>query len=191
MKANQFVGVKLMHVLPFAALLLAYWHYHLRKPGEGMLKSILRLAVSPVLMWHAVAAALVAAVGLVYIVRTGNTSSLAVSPSSMEQAMRALLERVLTARPRTKEFLIGHPAFLATTALLVTDGRPLVLAASAAAMIGQVSMVNTFAHLHTPIYLTVVRTLTGLTLGALIGVPAAALAVWFYKVMQGMLGRAR
>lgn len=190
-KANQFVGVKLMHIVPFAALLLAYWHYWLRRPGEGVLKCIARLAATPVLMWHAAAAALAAAVGLVYIVRTGNTSSIAVTPSSIEQAMRALLERVLPARPRTKEFLIGHPAFVAAVAFIAADARPVVLAASALAMIGQVSAVNTFAHLHTPILLTVVRVITGLAFGSLIGVAAAAFAVWAYRALQGMLGHAR
>lgn len=190
-KANQFVGVKLMHIVPFGALLLAYWHYYVRRPGETMLSSLVRLATTPVLMWHAAAAAAVAAVGLIYIVRTGNTSSIAVTPSSMEQAMRALLERVLPARPRTKEFLIGHPAFIVTVASIATDARPVVLAASALAMIGQVSAVNTFAHLHTPILLTVVRVLTGLAFGTVIGVAAAAFAVWAFRALQGLLRHAR
>lgn len=187
LKANQFLGVKLMHVAPFATLLLAYWHYYVRRPGESWLRSIVRIANSPVLLWHAAAAAVIAALGLVYIVRTGNTSSISLLPSSAEQAMRAILERVLPARPRTKEFLIGHPAFIASIGLLAAGGTALLLPASALAMIGQVSIVNTFAHLHTPIGLTLVRVALGLALGAAVGLVAAPMVVWAYRLANRSL----
>lgn len=37
------------------------------------------------------------------------------------------------------------------------------------ASIGQVSLVNTFAHIHTPIFISVLRTLNGLWIGIVIG----------------------
>src|SRR5206468_604135 len=46
---------------------------------------------------------------------------------------------------------------------------PLVLVGA----IGQVSLVNSFCHLHTPIALTLARVWNGLWVGALVGVPLA------------------
>ncbi len=130
-----------------------------------------------------------------------------------------LVDRVMNA-PRTKEFLIGHPAFILAVYLAVrggvvnqrgagatsatagkdsADGRqdgqragssaqhgaaadlrrrwlfwvawPLLLAG----VIGQLSMVNTFAHIHTPLAVSALRTALGLVFGSLIGILAIAL----------------
>ncbi|MDI6828546.1 MAG: DUF5693 family protein, partial [Armatimonadota bacterium] len=76
---------------------------------------------------------------------------------------------ILFVRPRTKEFLIGHPAmFLGITSLLSRRrawGLPLI----ALGTLGQVSMLNTFCHIHTPLVLSAIRTLNGLVLGLALG----------------------
>ena len=48
------------------------------------------------------------------ISRTGNDNPAGVS--SVELAFRSLLEKILIVRPRTKEFLIGHPAMIVAIA---------------------------------------------------------------------------
>ncbi|MBI1743766.1 hypothetical protein HYR54_11975 [Candidatus Acetothermia bacterium] len=102
----------------------------------------------------------------VIILRSGNFSLLPVPES--EQNVRDLLENWLYARPRFKEFFLGHPLLFAWAFW----GRerlgfyaPIVLIG---AWIGQVSIVNTFAHLHTPLLLSVLRTINGLIAGLMV-----------------------
>lgn len=188
-KAYQFMGVKLMHMLPFLFLPIAYWKYHGRRDDETLLESSFRIANSPVLFWHATLAATIALAGLIYIARTGNTSAIAVTPSALEQSMRAFLENVLPARPRTKEFLLGHPAFVLSAALVVLRRRTLLLPAAALALVGQISIVNTFAHMHTPIALTLTRVISGVLLGAVIGLVVTAVLLPLGKALSASFRR--
>lgn len=52
------------------------------------------------------------------------------------------------------------------------------------ATIGQGSMVETFAHMRTPIYMSFVRGLGGIGLGAIIGAVAMALVQLWNSVLQ-------
>ncbi|HHV61484.1 MAG TPA: hypothetical protein GXX51_02445 [Firmicutes bacterium] len=170
LQVDQFTGVKVMHVLPLLLALLVYWR-HWGSPGGigiGLSSAIRRLGDEPVRVRHLVALAVIGILGLIYIGRTGNAFGIPVSGA--EEYMRTWLERVMIARPRTKEFLIGHPSMiLAAIMVLKRDRRYLLLFALLGA-IGQISMVNTFSHLHTPLAVTLLRTFNGLVLGAMIGV---------------------
>ena len=77
------------------------------------------------------------------------------------------------ARPREKEFLIGHPAFM-LAAYAVGKRIPMILhfVLSVAAVIGIASMVETFCHLRTPVYMSIARGYDGILLGIAIGVLA-------------------
>jgi peptidoglycan/LPS O-acetylase OafA/YrhL len=87
----------------------------------------------------------------------------------MEMKIRSLLDRTLPVRPRTKEFLIGHPAFVLALALWFRGRRRWAAPLLVVGVVGQVSMLNTFCHVHTPLYLSLVRVVTGLALGAALG----------------------
>ncbi|MEA4884440.1 MAG: DUF5693 family protein [Clostridia bacterium] len=184
-KVKQFIGVKLMHVVPILFLALAYWKYYARRGNESFLASASRLGVSPILVWHAAVIAIIGVAGLIYIARTGNTSTVGVGVSSGEQLMRAALERILPVRPRTKEFLLGHPAFILAAALAVTGDRTLLLPVAVIGLIGQISVANTFAHVHTPIWVSLVRVLLGMGFGVVIGL--AGTAVW--RILVGIIRR--
>jgi hypothetical protein len=106
------------------------------------------------------------------VARSGNDSGVGVS--DLELRLRSLLDRFLV-RPRTKEFLIGHPALWCALFLASAGWRggwliPVLLVGA----IGQVGMVNSFCHLHTPIALTLERTWNGLWMGSLLGLAAIA-----------------
>lgn len=173
LQLDQFLGVKLAVFFPIlvAAVLLA----RIQSP-------LSETAKKPVL-WGTLALAIVALAALAFMnARTGNDNPAAVS--GLELQLRDLLDAVLFARPRTKEFLIGHPAFVLGLALLAflrnnpTDSRhyllrPAALALVAIGAIAQTSVVNTLCHLHTPLLLSLARILTGHILGCIIG-----LAVW-------------
>jgi hypothetical protein len=176
-KVSEFSGIKVAQALPLLALAAivvgdvwasaATWEAHRRRVEERFATFLLE----PLRLWQ-VLVALVALIALVLmLLRTGNDPG--VSVSSLELSFRSLLDSVLV-RPRTKEFLMGHPALIVALFLWATGrGRLFVLPLLLVGMVGQAGMVNSFCHLHTPIALTLARTWNGLWLGALIGLVVA------------------
>lgn len=180
-KVESFAGIKLATALPILVVGAVYLTGASGGAGSlaeeiaGVKARLSAFLEHPLRVWHTVALfAGVIALGLV-LARSGNDAGVGVS--DLELRFRALLDQALGIRPRTKEFLIGHPALLLGLAL---SGRPryrrwafpLLLVG----VIGQVGMVNSFCHLHTPIKLTLLRTFNGLWSGALIGL--LILAAW-------------
>lgn len=163
---NVFSGVKLGQLVPLL-LLMVYLLYKLAAGRGGatyLLVEFTRLMKKQVTIGMVLLAGVAAVLLLVYMMRTGNTSA---GISDYERAFRAFLDQVLLVRPRTKEFMIAHPIMLA---ILYFGYRrnlwPVVLLGA----IGQVSLVNTFEHLHTPVLISLLRTFNGLWLGVVLGV---------------------
>lgn len=116
---------------------------------------------------HVLGAAFLSVVLVIYIGRTGNLPLIPVPP--WEIIIRDQLEQILTVRPRFKEFLFGHPFLF----LLPFIGRYLhwelgKIGAVMLAIIGQITIVNSFSHLHTPLATTFVRTFHGFWMGLLV-----------------------
>ncbi len=115
--------------------------------------------------------ALAGVVGYV-VVRSGNASS--GWKVSSEQALRDQLEDYLRIRPRFKEFMIGHPLMMGGLFLhywrTKWDARPWIWLG----MLGQVSMINTFCHIHSPLRLAILRCSSGALLGWLFGLALIA-----------------
>ena len=104
--------------------------------------------------------------------------------SGLETALRDNLERLLIARPRTKEVFVGYPALMIALWLtkrnLLPRYRELFRLASA---VGFSSVVNSFCHFHTPLWLILLREFNGLWTGLLVGAVlllAVKAAVWCY-----------
>lgn len=185
LRTDQFMGVKLAHLLPVVTLALLYagqlaWRSD-KWPAQKdrFLKSMKNLASNPVLMWQAAGMlAAVAIVGLM-VARSGNDSGVGVS--GLELRFRSILDKVLYVRPRTKEFLIGYPALLAGIAFALRGRRqyaaPLVVIGS----VGLVSALNTFCHIHTPLQLSLLRVFNGAVVGVLFGI----VAYWIVKKLPG------
>lgn len=171
---DQFAGVKLSQLLPFAviaAVLFGEWHH----PGAATKEerwsrareAYRRLLEAPLSVKYALLVVFGLVLGLLWIARTGNEPGVGVS--DVELRVRALLEHLLVARPRTKEFLLGHPAMVLAL-VLALKGRPrYVLPLVLLGTIGQTSMVNTFCHIQTPLWLSLLRTVNGLWIGVLLG----------------------
>ena len=105
---------------------------------------------------------------VVLIARSGHTSGMPVS--GIEIKIRAMLEQLFYARPRSKEIFIGHPAFvMAMAAFLQKFPKSICFVLTIVATIGQSSMVETFAHMRTPIFMSFMRGVDGVLPGALIG----------------------
>ena len=98
----------------------------------------------------------------------------------IELKFRAFLEQLLYARPRSKELVIGHPAFmLAVLAFYRKWPTVIFFVLVVFATIGQGSLVETFAHMRTPIMMSFDRGVGGIVLGAGLGVIAMmAVHVW-------------
>jgi len=173
-KADQFVGIKAATALPVVLAAMVIVGRMSGQRGKGYLRQVgedFRSFFSrPVLLWQAAAALVIAGVALLVVLRTGNEPL--VKPSAGELGMRNFLEDLLIARPRTKEFLLGHPALMLGAALAIRQASTasgwaaLLLVAGA---IGQVSITNTYCHLHSPLWLCLLRTFNGLWVGAIIG----------------------
>jgi hypothetical protein len=172
-KANQFLGIKAAHAVPLlvVGVLAITGLPKLDRPWAdewAKLKERVGRFFSEPMRVGQLALAIVALAALVMIVaRTGNEPGVGVS--GLELKFRALLDRLLPVRPRTKEFLIGHPAFVLAIALWFRGRRKWILPIFVVGVIGQVSILNTFCHTHTPLHLSLIRDVTGLVFGTVLG----------------------
>jgi hypothetical protein len=120
---------------------------------------------------------------MVWIARTGNDSGMEVSP--LELKFRALLEQVFVTRPRTKEIFVGFPAMIFAAYFIGRRKWLLALGAAILGTIGVADALNTFCHIHTPIFYSALRTFHGLWLGILFG----AVALLAYSAVERALLR--
>jgi hypothetical protein len=151
--------VKLALLLP---LIFSIFILYSRAEIKGFLS--IRPAVSDWLIFFSCAAGL-----FLMLSRSGNDG---VSPHASELWVRSVLENIFGARPRFKEFMIGHPLMILGIYLSLKQDfssswlpRALILSG----MVGIVSVVNTFEHLHTPVQISLLRTFHGCWIGAVSG----------------------
>ena len=176
MKINQFMGIKAAHLLPILVVIfvMAAGLPIFGKPFAEVCKeagaNIRRVMGNPMFIWQAAAIAFALGVIGFVLLRTGNDSGIGVSGAELK--FRSLLDQIMSVRPRTKEFLFGHPALFVGIALLLTRRRAWGLSLVALGVLGQASLLNTFCHIHTPLQLSILRAANGLVLGLVIGIAA-------------------
>jgi hypothetical protein len=188
---GQFAGVKLAYLFPAAVVGLALlagageesaretWRAHGRRL-ESQARAVL---ARPVLVIEVLVGLALLAGAAIFLVRTGNQPQVPVS--GLEMRLRELLEDLLYARPRTKEFLLGHPALILSFLLLVRwrpargEVASFLLLVGA---IGQASVVNTFCHLPSPLVVTAARVGNGVWLGLAFGLLGAAIWEWGWRL---------
>jgi hypothetical protein len=175
-KITGFSGIKAQQA--GAILLIAAVYYLAISSRGGLAVARERVRARVIALWNqpmtlgAIVIGLVAVVALMFLLaRSGNDPGVGVS--GVELKFRALLDRLLLVRPRTKEFLIGHPALLLGIALTVLRRPKWALPVLIIGTIGQVSIVNTFCHLHTPLGISLLRVFNGLWLGIVVALAAA------------------
>jgi hypothetical protein len=170
-KALQVPGIKLLMMAPLLLsgfLLVPY-------------SRIKAFAEKDLKVKHVAVGLLLAGGAALLLMRSGNTSAGWALP---DQGLRQALENLFVARPRTKEFLIGQPllfiGFYYRKPWLIWLG-----------MIGQVSIINTFLHAHSPVSLSMLRTGHGIWIGLLIGslvIAAVKLIARYRKTIAGETG---
>jgi hypothetical protein len=182
-KVGQFAGVKLALVVPLLGIIGLVLIGGPALPTEELSAFVARARArvqatlaQPVYLWGILAGVVALLVLLLVLVRSGNDAPSAVS--GVELQIRALLEQGLVARPRTKEFLIGHPALILAAVVAARGGWGPALVLLVIGGIGQVDVVNTYCHAHTPVILSLLRTANGLWVGILLTCLGWALWCW-------------
>jgi hypothetical protein len=177
MRANQFFGIKAQHALPIFLIALLALIGGAALTGESSAAFRARAEEKFRQFWNEPArfglliVSGIALLALVFLLaRTGNDAGVGVS--GIEMKLRSLLDRVLPVRPRTKEFLIGHPAFVLALAWWWRGRRSLAIPCFVVGSLGQVSLLNTFCHIHTPLMLSFWRGGLGVLFGTLLGIAA-------------------
>lgn len=185
LEINIFRGIKLTFVLPMILVAIAFMQRFdifgdnlLSPPAfKEQAKRILNMTVSV----KALAGFLVALVAAaIFIGRSGHTAGVPVP--GIELKLRAFLEQAFYARPRSKEIFIGHPAFIMMIMAWYRKWPAAIFfILSIVATIGQGSMVETFAHMRTPVFMSLMRGFDGALWGAIIGcIIMGGLYLWQY-----------
>ncbi|BEU87896.1 DUF5693 family protein [Selenomonas sp. TAMA-11512] len=175
-----FRGIKLTFVLPLVLVAIAFLARYDIFDGKfdnsagivGQLKELLDMPIKVKTLLF-----ILFGVGamVVFVLRSGHTSGLPVA--GLEIKFRNMLEHLFYARPRSKELMIGHPAFMLAALAWQRRWPTMVLFLFViVATIGQGSMVETFAHMRTPVEMSFFRGLGGILFGGIIGA-AAVLAI--------------
>lgn len=171
---NQFLGIKAQHAIPL--LIIAFvaliggaahssetWAEFWARVEERLRSASAEPARFGLLLLGIVALGAF----MLLVARTGNDAGVGVS--GFEMKFRAFLDRALPVRPRTKEFLVGHPAFILGLLWWWRGRRKLALPCLVIGSLGQVSLLNTFCHIHSPLLVSVWRGGLGLVFGAALG----------------------
>ena len=188
LEVNIFRGIKLTFVLPLVLVAIAFLQRFDIFDGkmddtDGVINQLKKILDMPVKIKTLLGLGFVLIAGIVFVARSGHTSGMPVAGAELK--FRAFLEHLMWARPRSKELLIGHPGFMLAALAWWRQWPTMILFVLViVATIGQGSMVETFAHMRTPIYMSFVRGLGGIGLGAIIGAVAMALVQLWNSVLQ-------
>ena len=179
---SRFAGVKISFLLP---LILIGLFFFLRPHRISSFFFVFkRLFFAPIRSVSLIATLISLTFVFVYVLRSGNY--LTFNIPFIEDQMRLLLEDVFTIRPRTKEFLIGYP-FLIIAYYYVdrSFSRSWLWFFNMLGCVALISMINSFCHLHTPVWVSLYRSVVGLCLGVGIGI----LYIGFFKFVRLVLKR--
>lgn len=192
MEFDFYRGVKLTFLLPLLLVAVGYLRRfplfgHRIASTDDFKKFVADFLRIPIKMGTLIAIGALGFAAYIFIGRSGHTAG--VSVPGAEVAMRRLLENVMYARPREKEFLIGHPAFFLMVAAMYRRWPQIIhFLMVMATTIGVGSMVETFAHIRTPFIMSFIRGINGWVTGMIIGIILiVALAVIQY--MTSWLGK--
>ncbi len=174
---EQFSGIKVSYLAPLLLVLIIMW----LKVNNGKLM-ILENIKKPILIEHVIIMIFFAVFLVIYISRSGNFSFLPVL--SIEEKIRIFLEKTLIARPRNKEFLIGYPALLLAMSMNFMKIKEFKIPIIIIGVIGPVTLINTFCHIHTPFLFSMLRTFNGVWLGLALGLMVVTIFYYMVKIFR-------
>ena len=184
-----FRGVTIANILPFIpiawALYAKFAYPDSEWTFEAVLKKLAALVKAHVTWFSVIALGFGLIVVYVYMARMGHQSGMPLFP--FEDEIRILLDDILLARPRTKEFAIAYPA-LVLGIVLFARGKKTVLTGIllVAGALAPISALNTFMHFANPTLLSsaTLRTFNGLWLGTVIALFLVLMLPYASKIMK-------
>ncbi len=181
-----FRGIKISLLIPIAYTAVVYYLMFMKNTATGIVNDIKKVLNSDIKVYWVIIGGVVGAVGLYYIIRSGNVNSI----SSIEHALRTFVTELFPARPRTKEFLIGYPALVLFVYYMKRYDIQLIrwLLAIASAILAA-SVTNSFCHVFTDFTVIVSRTFNGLTVGIFVAIAAYIGNVVLVKIILALKNR--
>ncbi len=183
LETDIFRGVKFAQIIPFGIFMIMFIIYFMDKE-DGSAKSVVNTSLKflnkEIKIYYGIIAAVIGAAAYIYISRTGHETN--IQPSSIEMISRNFMEYVLIARPRTKEFLIAFPAIFAALFAASKKSEFFTGIFMLASAIGTSSVINTFSHIRTPVYLSLSRTVIALVFGIIIGCVSVLICDLCYRL---------
>ncbi len=178
---ETFRGVKVSLLAPIMLLFISIFIYFIKEAAKINKRSVKDELVTTttsflninIKMYYVIVFAIVAVLGLIYILRTGNTGA---TPSSIEFLIRNFFENNFFARPRNKELFIAVPMMLVGLAFIKSElvqkniytKFAYITAISLCVVIETTSIINTFSH-RTPLDMSIYRTFAAVFMGAILG----------------------
>ena len=166
MGLDTFIGVDTAYIAPLVLFILNFASCSVGyKKLKDSLKRILNFKITFLTILG-----IFAALFAIYLYLGRSIFDTYVTATGLELKVREILESIMVARPRFKEFLVGYPALFLLVYLYPKYKKTgFVFAMGAGVTVGCVSMVNSFCHVFTAITVSVERTLNGLVVGVVIG----------------------
>lgn len=171
-------GIKVLLFLP--PIITAALYYIKGTDKRQKMESILK---TPLYLWQVVVLGIMGVLGIVYIMRSGNTGD--AITTDFERQIRVAMEQTMWVRPRFKDFVLGHPALMITWALSCMHKYAGLGIFVLFASVGQADTIDTFAHVHTPVFISLVRVINGLILGSVIG----SMAIGIYWLIRNFFNK--
>ncbi len=191
LEMDVFRGVKIAQLIPILIYLLIFLGYlgyksDKSKDNKISISDVKEILFIDIKLISVIAGAIILAIGYIYIARTGHETN--VQPSNFEMIGRNFLELKLIARPRIKEFIFAFPAVIVAAYMMLNRKKLGMFLSGMVIVIGQTSIVNTFSHLRTPMYLSIIRTIYGVLFGTILGIIYIALLVLGLKLGKTLRG---
>jgi len=125
---------------------------------------------------------------LMHISRSGNDPIIAAT--QLELQFRGFLEGIFVARPRFREFAFGYPALAVMVYLYHKYKHSLILfGLGFLVVLGSTSVINSFNHVFTSVYISMHRTFAGLVLGVFVAAGVLVGVVILEKISWNIWNR--
>ncbi|MBS7527009.1 hypothetical protein KHM83_09985 [Fusibacter paucivorans] len=193
---SYYRGVKVSLIAPIIIFVVVYliklgYKRDVNELRENtfFIQDVKHFLLEDIKMYYFFIAIIVAVVGYIYIGRSGHESG--VEALNIELIFRNFLENVLLARPRTKEILMAFPALSAAVFFAARFYNRLIFPAALVASLGFTSIVNTFCHARSPIYLSTVRTFLSLGIGIIISIVVLAILNILSRIYVAYFGSSK
>ena len=179
LEVDIFRGVKLSQLVPILVFIIFYIQKLLNR--ENNLQIYKEILNNNIKIYYGIILLIIGGIGFYYIARTGHETD--IEPLQIEMIFRNFLESNLLARPRTKEFMFAAPSLAAALFFKSRKNEILTFIFSLGAVTGITSFINTFTHLRTPLYLSILRSIYSIGFSLIIALIIVGVLLLFERLL--------